>query len=174
MATPPFIIELRKKIGHDPLWLIGVTAYVEDADGRILLGRRADSGEWAPVYGIVDPGEEPAAAAVREVMEETGIAVEVEHLVRVRSQQDMTVYDNGDQVQYLDLMFLCRPVAGDAGANTGAPYVADDESLDVGWFAPDALPIPLAASALERFEVLARWRERAASGDLGALFGGGK
>ena len=168
MATPPFIIELRKKIGHDPLWLIGVTAYVEDDAGRILLGRRADSGEWAPVYGIVDPGEEPADAAAREAMEETGIAVEVEQLIRVRSQKDMTVYDNGDQVQYLDLMFLCRPVTGITDADT--PYVADDESLDVGWFAPDKLPSPLAASALERFEVLKRWREQATSGDPSALF----
>lgn len=166
MATPPFIIELRKKIGHDPLWLIGVTAYVEDNAGRILLGRRADSGEWAPVYGIVDPGEEPADAAAREVMEETGIAVEVEHLVRVRSQKDLTVYENGDQTQYLDLMFLCHAAES---ADT-APYVADDESLDVGWFAPDALPNPLAASALERFEVLKRWREQATSGDPSALF----
>ena len=169
MATPPFIIELRKKIGHDPLWLIGVTAYVEDDAGRILLGRRADTGEWAPVYGIVDPGEEPADAAAREVMEETGIAVTVEHLVRVRAQQEMTVYDNGDQVQYLDVMFLCRPAADEKG--TDAPYVADDESLDVGWFAPDALPNPLAASARERFEALARWREQAAEGDRSALFG---
>ena len=169
MATPPFIIELRKKIGHDPLWLIGVTAYVEDDAGRILLGKRADSGEWAPVYGIVDPDEEPADAAAREVMEETGIAVDVEHLVRVRSQKDLTVYDNGDQVQYLDLMFLCRPAATGSGADT--PYVADDESLDVGWFAPDALPSPLAASALERFDALKRWRERAATGDPSSLFG---
>ena len=167
MATPPFIIELRKKIGHDPLWLIGVTAYVEDGAGRILLGRRADTGEWAPVYGIVDPGEEPADAAVREVMEETGIAVEVDRLVRVRSQEEMTVYGNGDQVRYLDLMFLCRPV----GEGAEAPYVADDESLDVGWFAPDALPSPLAESARERFAALAAWREHAASGDPGALFG---
>lgn len=166
MATPDFIIALRKKIGHDPLWLIGVTAYVEDDAGRILLGRRADTGEWAPVYGIVDPGEEPADAVIREVMEETGVAVEAERLVRVRAQQQMTVYANGDQVQYLDLMFLCRPAA-DGGTT---PYVADDESLDVGWFTPDALPSPLAASALERFETLARWREREAKGDAGALF----
>jgi hypothetical protein len=42
-------------------------------------------------------------------------------------------YPNGDQAQYLDLTFRCRPVAGEARVN-------DDESLEVGWFAPDALP----------------------------------
>ena len=30
-------------------------------EGRILLGRRSDNGNWAPITGIVDPGEEPAA-----------------------------------------------------------------------------------------------------------------
>ena len=44
MPTPEFILKLREKIGHDPLWLVGVTAYIEDGDGRILLGRRADNG----------------------------------------------------------------------------------------------------------------------------------
>ena len=73
MATPEFILKLREKIGHDPLWLIGVTAFVEDGRGRVLLGRRADTGEWALVYGINEPGEEPAATVVREVREETGV-----------------------------------------------------------------------------------------------------
>ena len=73
MATPEFILKLREKIGHDPLWLIGVTAFVEDGRGRVLLGRRADTGDWALVYGINEPGEEPAATVVREVREETGV-----------------------------------------------------------------------------------------------------
>ena len=42
MSTPEFITNLRTKIGNDPLWLTGITAYVEDAQGRILLGKRAD------------------------------------------------------------------------------------------------------------------------------------
>ena len=47
MTTPTFITELRRFIGHRPLWLTGVTAYVEDDDGRVLLGRRSDTGQWA-------------------------------------------------------------------------------------------------------------------------------
>ena len=52
MPTPEFILELRKKIGHDLLWLMGVSGYVEDEQGRVLLGKRSDTGEWAMVYGI--------------------------------------------------------------------------------------------------------------------------
>ena len=49
MSTPQFILDLRKKIGHNLLWLIGITAYVENDKGQVLLGRRADTGEWALV-----------------------------------------------------------------------------------------------------------------------------
>lgn len=163
MATPDFILTLRKKIGHDLLWLIGVTAYVEDGGGRVLLGRRADTGEWALVYGINEPGEEPAATVVREVSEETGVDVTPTDLVRVRASRELTVYANGDKTQYLDIMFACRLAEG----GDAVPRVADDESLDVGWFAPDALPEPLAASTRERLAVLREWR---ATGERRALF----
>jgi hypothetical protein len=69
MPTPEFVLELRKKIGTRPLWLSGVTAVVLDEPGeRILLIRRADTGEWAPITGIIDPAEQPAVAAAREVL----------------------------------------------------------------------------------------------------------
>ena len=55
MPTPEFVLELRKKIGHDLLWLNGVTGCVLDDRGRLLLGRRSDTGEWAMVYGINEP-----------------------------------------------------------------------------------------------------------------------
>ena len=159
MATPEFILRLREKIGHDLLWLIGVSAYVEDGEGRVLLGRRADTGEWALVYGINEPGEEPADTVAREVAEETGVDVVPTDLVRVSAQHYETVYANGDRTQYLDLMFVCRLAEG----GSSVPSVADDESLEVGWFAPDALPEPLAASTVERLAALAAWREAGAN-----------
>ena len=47
MSTPEFVLELRKKIGHDLLWLNGVTGCVLNEHGQLLLGRRSDTGEWA-------------------------------------------------------------------------------------------------------------------------------
>lgn len=131
MPTPDFVVELRKHVGHAPLWLHGVTAVVV-AGSRVLLGRRADDGAWTPITGIIDPGEEPATAAAREVLEETGVVAMVERLASVGSTP-IVEHANGDLAQYLDLTFRCRYVSGE-------PHVADDESTDVGWFDLHDLP----------------------------------
>jgi 8-oxo-dGTP pyrophosphatase MutT (NUDIX family) len=132
MPTPDFITTLRQRIGHDLLWLPGVSGVVVNDAGDVLLTRRADTGRWATVSGIIDPGEQPAAALRREIAEETGIEARVERLVSVISQEPKA-YPNGDQAQYLDLTFACRHLAGTA-------RVADDENLDVRWFPLDDLP----------------------------------
>lgn len=132
MPIPPFILELRRDVGHALLWLTGVTGVVLDADGRVLLVRRADTGEWGLTSGILEPGEQPAPAVVREVEEETGVVAAVEGLASVWTMPPMR-YPNGDRSQYLDLCFRCRYVEGEA-------RVGDDESVEVGWFPVDGLP----------------------------------
>ncbi|APF33666.1 NUDIX hydrolase [Microbacterium paludicola] len=125
MATPDFVLDLREKIGTAPLPLVGVTAVVF-RDEKVLLGKRADNGSWQPVSGIVDPGEEPADAAVRECLEEAGVVVRAERLALVH-QVPRIVYANGDQVDYLDLVFRCSWVSGD-------PHPADGELTEVGFY----------------------------------------
>ncbi|MFS3127639.1 NUDIX hydrolase [Nocardioides sp. Bht2] len=146
MPIPDFIVELRKRIGHDPLWLPAVTCVVVRGD-EILLVRRVDNGEWSPVTGIVDPGENPAMTAVREVLEETDVQCLVEQLVWVTVGAPV-VHANGDQAQYLDLVFRCRYLRGLA-------RIADDESMDVGWFRVKDLP-PMQPYLMSRIEVALR------------------
>ncbi|WP_372594810.1 NUDIX domain-containing protein [Actinotalea sp.] len=142
MPIPDFVRHLRASVGTAELWLPGVSGVVLDPDGRLLLGRRSDNGLWAVVSGILEPGEQPAVAVVREAFEETGVQVEVEALTSVHSGQRVT-YPNGDLARYLDVCFWCRAVGGEA-------RVADDESTEVGWFAPDALPRDLTDSSVQR------------------------
>ncbi|MDQ0963768.1 8-oxo-dGTP pyrophosphatase MutT (NUDIX family) [Streptomyces sp. B4I13] len=132
MPTPEFITEIRASAGHRLLWLPGVSAVVFDDEGRVLLGQRADNRQWTVISGIPDPGEQPADCAVREVQEEAGVTCVPERVVLVRAGKQVQ-YPNGDTCQFMDITFRCRAVGGAARVN-------DDESLDVGWFALDALP----------------------------------
>lgn len=137
MATPDFIIDLRRSVGHAPLWLMGANALVlrgELPDVEVLLVRRSDTGEWSPISGIVDPGENPATTAVREALEEAAVEIEVERLIWV-VVTDPVIYPNGDHCQFLDHGFRCRWLGGEA-------RVGDDESSAVGWFRVDELPQP--------------------------------
>lgn len=60
----------------DPvLWPVSAKAVIV-RDGRVLLARN-DRDEWELPGGRVERGESPAAAAVREIAEETGLLVEV-------------------------------------------------------------------------------------------------
>lgn len=125
MATPDFVLEMRRYIGTRPLFLAGVTAVIV-RDRDVLLGRRSDNGALTPITGIVDPGEEPADAACREALEEAGVVVRADRLAWVHQIPRVT-YDNGDQSDYLDLTFACTWISGD-------PYPADGEMTEVGWF----------------------------------------
>ncbi|GAB2524903.1 NUDIX hydrolase [Paramicrobacterium agarici] len=157
MPTPEFITALRRKIGHDELWLSGVTAVVtrRGAHGtEILLVRRADTGQWTNVSGIIDPGEQPADAVEREVLEEAGTVVVAERLAWVHSLPP-TQWPNGDKARFLDLVFACRYVSGEA-----AP--ADGENTEARWFLLRNMP-SMSVSQLERIDVVLE-------GDAGARF----
>jgi 8-oxo-dGTP pyrophosphatase MutT (NUDIX family) len=135
VPIPEFVVDLRRLIGQREMWLPGVTAVVRrGAPGseEILLVQRADNHTWTPVTGILEPREEPAVGAVREVLEETGVTARVDRLAATSVHGPVT-HANGDLATYLDLTFACTWLAGEA-------HVADDESIDVAWVHREALP----------------------------------
>ena len=146
MPIPPFVVELRKLVGPLELWIPGVTAVVlrEGAAGpEILLTLRSDNGEWAPITGILDPGEEPAHGAAREALEEAGVVVSVDRIASVSASPRIT-HGNGDVGVYLDVTFACSWVSGE-------PHAADDENTDVRWWPVSAMP-PMSDWLVERVE----------------------
>lgn len=151
MPTPEFILELRRHVGHAPLFLMGVTAIVlrtDEGRTRVLLVRRSDTGEWTPIGGIVEPGEQVHEVAVREVAEETTVTAELVRLAWV-STGDRITYPNGDVTEYVDHTFELCWVRGE-------PRPGDEESTEAGWFDVDDLP-PLRPVFVDRItEVLER------------------
>jgi 8-oxo-dGTP diphosphatase len=134
MPISDYMRDLRDKFGHQMLMVTGVAGVVVNAAGEVLLERRSDNGLWCLPGGMLDPGEDLAEGVVREVWEETGVQVVPERVSGVYSGPDFLIrYPNGDEAMIVSIVFACRPVGGE-------PHVHDEESLEVRYFARDALP----------------------------------
>ncbi|MGW4689363.1 NUDIX domain-containing protein [Streptomyces sp. NPDC004244] len=103
-----------------PLHSVSVAGIVVREDGRVLVIQRADNGAWEPPGGILERDERPEDGVLREVAEETGIAIEVERLTGVYKNITLGV---------IALVFRCRPVGG--------AEQLSDESTAVRWLTPD-------------------------------------
>jgi 8-oxo-dGTP pyrophosphatase MutT (NUDIX family) len=113
MAIPDFLLKLRKKIGNDLLILpsSGVTLFNET--GRLLLAKHSDREIWTLPGGIIEPGESPADAALREIWEETGFLVELTSIFGVFGGMDLVItYANGDRTAYVVTIFRGKIVGG--------------------------------------------------------------
>ena len=103
-----------------------------DEQGRVLLQRRRDTGQWAIPMGKQELGETPSQCAIRETQEETGILTELTRILGVYSDPGHIVaYTDGEIRQEWELIMLGRPVSGTPTVN--------DEACEVGWFAPEDL-----------------------------------
>jgi 8-oxo-dGTP diphosphatase len=126
-----------------------VGAVVHDEQGRLLLVRRANppgAGLWSIPGGKVEPGENDAAAVVREVAEETGLDVVAGPAV---GQVERPAPGGGVFV-ITDL--VCRPAGGRLRAG--------DDAADAAWFTAEALAaaptVPGLVEALTGWGVLPR------------------
>ncbi|MCV6622189.1 MAG: NUDIX hydrolase N-terminal domain-containing protein [Cellvibrionaceae bacterium] len=62
---------------------VGVSASVFDAEGKQLLVKRTDDHTWCLPCGWAEVGESPQESLRREVLEETGLVVEVKDQIRL-------------------------------------------------------------------------------------------
>jgi 8-oxo-dGTP pyrophosphatase MutT (NUDIX family) len=121
------------RIGRDATVQFGCSALVLDEGGtRVLLTRRTDNGRWCLPGGRMDPGESAAETCVREVLEETGLHVEVVRLIGLYSSPHMIVaYADGNRRQIVAAHFLVRVVGG--------ALQLSDETTAYGFFSPEEI-----------------------------------
>jgi ADP-ribose pyrophosphatase YjhB (NUDIX family) len=115
---------------------VAVGAVVGNDRGELLLVQRSDSGVWLYPTGWADIGYSASEVAVKEVREETGMLVEPLRLIAVLDGLRLGF----TQVPLYSLVFHCKVLGGELQAH---PL----ECLDVGWFAEDGLPVPLAGAS---------------------------
>jgi ADP-ribose pyrophosphatase YjhB (NUDIX family) len=121
---------------------VAVLALVE-REGRVLLIQRKHEpkqGYWALPAGFMEWNEDPAVAARREVLEETGLTIQIDGLI--------DVYHTPSDGGLADIVIAYR---GNVLSGEAQPM---DDAAALGWFTADDLP-PLAFLPTER--VLARW-----------------
>lgn len=132
-----------------PTWTPCAGGVVRDDRGRILLVQRGHepfTGTWSLPSGRMLAGEQPRAAAAREVLEETGLVVEVSELLGIVRREDPQ-----GRYHYEIHDFACRPVGGRLRAG--------DDAADARWYELDELDAlslsPGLLAALREFGVVA-------------------
>ena len=132
------------RLGKQGKIRLGCSAAIFDEQGRVLLTKRQDNGQWCLPSGGVEPGESVAEACEREVFEETGLSVRVKRFVGVYSHPDqLTVYSETDKFQIVALHFEAEITGGELGLR--------DETSDFGYFTTEEI---------EGLEMLGKHKER--------------
>ena len=141
---------------------VGVGAVIVDRRRVVLVRRRSAplAGEWSLPGGAVETGETLESCVAREMLEETGLQVEVGPVIEVF---DRITRDEEGRVQfhYVLVDYLCWPAGGalQAGSDVDAAVWADVSELTGYHLANEARAV--IARALE----LARDAPRAARGE---------
>lgn len=139
MASEPNAAEL----GYRPC--VGVM--LVNMDGKVFVGQRIDSevDAWQMPQGGIDDGEEVKAAALRELMEETGIVRD--HVEIIATARDEHFYDlppeligklwGGKYRGQRQIWFLARFLGGDSDINIETDH---PEFREWKWASPETLP----------------------------------
>ena len=119
-------IRRGERIGEEGALRVGASALIfDEARDRILMTQRSDNSRWCLPGGGMDPGESASETCIREVMEETGLQVQVTRLIGVYTTPDMLIeYLDGNKVQPVSFSFEAEITGGELGLS--------DETIDFG------------------------------------------
>lgn len=129
-----YIIDLRTKIGHDPIINVGATILVFDSNNELLLNLRSDTNNWGIPGGSKELNETLEECAIRELKEETNLEVKDLELVDILSGKEYYFkYPNGDEVDCVIALYVVKNYSG-------MLYINDRESTRLQFFSLDKLP----------------------------------
>jgi len=112
---------------------IGVSVAIGDDQGRLLLNKRAASGQWGLVGGYADVGYSAAEVAIKEAKEEVGLDIEVTQLIALGDG----LQSEKNPIPQYGVMLAARVV----GSKEMSFHPR--EVSDAGWFTLDTLPSPI-------------------------------
>lgn len=111
-----------------PSFTVGAACIIERDDGAVLLVRQVYRRGWGMPGGLARRKEPVSETAMREVLEEVGLRVEL-------VGRPAVVVD--PEPRRVDVVFRARPADG---ADPDAAKPTSPEIAEVRWFAPDELP----------------------------------
>jgi ADP-ribose pyrophosphatase YjhB (NUDIX family) len=157
MPMSDYIRDLRSKIGTTLLQVPTVSVLTFDEQQRVLLGLHVEGRRWTTPGGMVEPLETPAEAALREMWEETGLFVELTHIVGVFGGPACSVtYSNGDRMAFISTVFGARVLRG-------TPKPDGEEILELRYFSHEqALALPCTPHVAQCLEAAAGFKGAAA------------
>ncbi|WP_078579641.1 NUDIX hydrolase [Salipaludibacillus agaradhaerens] len=125
---------LRAYVGKETLILPGAAVIIKKGD-KVLLQKRVE-GEWGLPGGLMEIGESFEETAQREVKEETGLLIELEHLHKYDIYSGKEYYveaPNGDPYFAVTVLFYTSNFVGELS-------IEDEETLDLQFFSFLSLP----------------------------------
>lgn len=123
-----YIMGLRRLVGHIPLLQCAASVMIVDEKGRLLLGKRSDSGYWGYSGGSVELDEPVEACAKRELYEEMGITPKELTFFMINSGPETHyIYPNGDEVSNVEIVYISHGFEG-------VPRAIDGEHTELRFF----------------------------------------
>lgn len=128
------IVKDRSEPLQDGEYILAVGMWITDKENRILLTQRSLEKRWAPgkwenTAGHVQAGESCEQAIVRELLEETGLAVSQEQLVHLGSAASGRYFGENYGVR---LHVPVEDIHFQKGETCGAKWVTFEEFVEMG------------------------------------------
>lgn len=138
-----YIMDLRKKIGHETIIMPCACVIIGDGKGNILLQQRVDDGKWGYHGGAMEIDENSEEAARREVKEELNLELlELELLGVYSGKRYHHTYPNGDETSCIEIVYVCHSFSGEL-------KYQESEVKQAKWYDAASIPTNLSDNPME-------------------------